>query len=95
MNSLQVRGWPETQKVPGQDKARGQNGQLQGRPSLGTDRCFQRRIAGVQLRQDPGGTLRMNGVGKRERERERETRLEGVGRVWQCFIFCRGFFTLS
>ena len=71
MNSLQVRGWPETQKVPGQDKARGQNGQLQGRPSLGTDRCFQRRIAGVQLRQDPGGTLRMNGVGERERERER------------------------
>ena len=69
MNSLQVRGWPETQKVPGQDKARGQNGQLQGRPSLGTDRCFQRRIAGVQPRQDPGGTLRMNGVGERERER--------------------------
>ena len=44
MNSLQVRGWPETQKVPGQDKARGQNGQLQGRPSLETDRCFQGRI---------------------------------------------------
>ena len=27
--------------------------------------------AGVQPQQDPGGTLRMNGVGERERERER------------------------
>ena len=78
MNSLQVRGWPETQKVPGQDKARGQNGQLQGRPSLGTDRCFQRRIAGVQPRQDPGGTLRMNGVGEREREKVTVTQTGGA-----------------
>ena len=28
--------------------------------------------AGVQPRQDPGGTLRMNGIDERERERERE-----------------------
>ena len=31
--------------------------------------------AGVQPRQDPGGTLRMNGVG-REREKTRETSLD-------------------
>ena len=37
MNSLRVRGWPEMQKVPGQDTARGQNGQLQGRPCLETE----------------------------------------------------------
>ena len=55
--------------------------------------------AGVQPRQDPGGTLRMNSVGKRERrhvrpaligpslcERERESDQTGgaeSGRVWQ------------
>ena len=27
-------------------------------------------LAGVQPRQDPGGTLRMNGVGEREKTRE-------------------------
>ena len=35
---------------------------------------------------------------ERERERERETRqgvFAGSGRVWQCFIFYRGFYTLS
>ena len=80
--------------------------------------------AGVQPRQDPGDTLRMNGVGSRkktsetnldmakfarERERERERQRErerdrendqtgvfaGSGRVWQCFIFYRGFYTLN
>ena len=34
--------------------------------------CILRSGARVQPRQDPGGTLRMNGVGKRERGRERE-----------------------
>ena len=33
-------------------------------------------VAGVQPRQDPGGTLRMNGVGEREREKTRETSLD-------------------
>ena len=32
--------------------------------------------AGVQPRQDPGGTLRMNSVSKREREKTRETSLD-------------------
>ena len=36
--------------------------------------CILRSGARVQPRQDPGGTLRMNGVGKRERGRERERR---------------------
>ena len=35
-----------------------------------------RDFAGVQPRQDPGGTLRMNGVGERERERTLETSLD-------------------
>ena len=54
--------------------------------------------AGVQPRQDPGGTLRMNGVGERERRcmrpaligpslrmtRERERVTDGgCSRVWQ------------
>ena len=60
-----------------------------------------RWIAGVQPQQDPGGTLRMNGVGERRhvrpaligpnlRGRERESDQTGgaeSGRVWQCFIF--------
>ena len=32
--------------------------------------------AGVQPQQDPGDTLRMNGVGEREREKTRETSLD-------------------
>ena len=78
--------------------------------------------AWVQPRQNPGDTLRMNGVSERKRrhvrpaligpslrgrERERERASErarendqtgvfaGSGRVWQCFIFYRGFYTLN
>ena len=43
-----------------------------------------RFVARVQPRQDPGGTLRMNGVGERERERTRETSLD---RASLCFTF--------
>ena len=40
--------------------------------------CFLLQGAGVQPRQDPGDTLRINGIGKRERERgkTRETSLD-------------------
>ena len=34
------------------------------------------KISGVQPQQDPGGTLRMNGVGEREREKTCETSLD-------------------
>ena len=39
--------------------------------------------AGVQPRQDPGGTLRMNGIDEREREREKthETSLDRANSV--------------
>ena len=39
-----------------------------GRSNQGRKRS-KRNPAGVQPRQDPGDTLRMNGIGKRERER--------------------------
>ena len=32
--------------------------------------------AGVQPQQDPGGTLRMTGIGEREREKTRDTSLD-------------------
>ena len=76
--------------------------------------------ARAQPQQDPGGTLRMNGVSEREREktpetslvraksarerekereRERESDQTGgaaeCGRVWPCFSFYCGFYTLS
>ena len=66
--------------------------------------------AGVQPRQDPGGTLRMNSVDERERRyvrpaligpslQGRQTDQMGVaaesGRVWQCFILYCSFYTLS
>ena len=62
--------------------------------------------AGVQPWQDPGGALRMNGVGKREKtretsldraksSRERESDQTGCaaksGRVWQCFFLTVAF----
>ena len=42
--------------------------------SITPTRVYSYLSAGVQPRQDPGGTLRMNGIGKREREREIVTR---------------------
>ena len=45
-----------------------------------------RFVAGVQPRQDPGGTLRMNGIGEREREREK-TRETSLDRASLCFTF--------
>ena len=44
--------------------------------------------AGVQPRQDPGGTLRMNGVSERERER-RETSLDRAKSVF--YFLTTGF----
>ena len=66
--------------------------------------------AGVQPRQDPGGTLRMNGVAEgrhvrpalmgpslrgREREREKEWPDGGCSRGSQIFIFYRSFYILN
>ena len=45
--------------------------------------------AGVQPRQDPGGTLRMNGVGEREREKTRETSLDRAKSVF--YFLTTGF----
>ena len=66
--------------------------------------------AGVQPQQDPGGTLRMKGVGERrhirpaligsslrgrERESDQTGSAAGSGRVWQSFIFYHSFYTLG
>ena len=58
--------------------------------------CILRSGARVQPRQDPGGTLRMNGVGKRERGRERErmTRwgyLQGLAESGNALFFTIAF----
>ena len=54
-----------------------------------------RFVAGVQPRQDPGGTLRMNGIGERERERERRhVRPALIGQVC-VLLFDNRFYTLS
>ena len=60
--------------------------------SITPTRVYSYLSAGVQPRQDPGGTLRMNGIGKRERrhmrpaksareerERERERKRDQTG----------------
>ena len=47
---------------------------------------------GVQSQQDPGGTLRMNGVSEKERERPD---WGGCSSIWQTFIFYRSFYILS
>ena len=48
--------------------------------------------AGVQPRQDPGGTLRMNGIGERERERvTRRGCLQGLAESGNALFFTVAF----